>query len=58
VLERAAEPFPTVLGSLDAVHLASALLIRPDIPDLAFATHDVELGTAARAMDFEVLGVD
>jgi hypothetical protein len=47
-----------VLGSLDAVHLASALLIRPDIPDLAFATHDVELGTAARAMDFEVLGID
>ena len=28
VLERAAEPFPTALGSLDAIHLASALLTR------------------------------
>src|SRR5712692_801597 len=28
VLERAAEPFPTLLGSLDAIHLASALLVR------------------------------
>ncbi len=26
VLERASDPFPTALGSLDAIHLASALL--------------------------------
>jgi predicted nucleic acid-binding protein len=29
VLDRAAEPFPTLLGSLNAIHLASALLARP-----------------------------
>jgi uncharacterized protein len=56
VLERAAEPFPTVLGSLDALHLASALLVRGELPDLRFATHDRELAIAARAMGFDVLG--
>jgi uncharacterized protein len=55
VLERAAEPFPTVVGTLDAVHLASALLARAEVPDLRFATHDQALAVAARAMGFEVL---
>lgn len=57
VLERASEPFPTALGSLDAIHLASALLIRDDLDGLAFATHDDELGTAARATGFQVHGM-
>jgi predicted nucleic acid-binding protein len=57
VLERAAEPFPTALGSLDAIHLASALLARDSLDGLAFATHDDELGTAARATGFAVHGV-
>ena len=57
VLERASEPFPTGLGSMDAIHLASALLIRDDLDGLVFATHDDELGTAARATGFQVHGV-
>jgi hypothetical protein len=57
VLDRAAEAFPTSLGSLDAIHLASALLARTAISDLEFATHDDELGIAARAMGFGVVGV-
>lgn len=56
VLERAAEPFPTVLGSLDALHLASAMLVRGRMSDLRFATHDRALAIAAQAMGFEVLG--
>ena len=56
VLERAAEPFPTIVGSLDALHLASALLARAEIPDLRLATHDRELAIAAKAMAFDVLG--
>ena len=56
VMERAAEAFPTTLGSLDAIHLASAVLARADEPDLALATHDGQLATAARAMGFRVLG--
>lgn len=57
VLERAAEPFPTMLGSLDAIHLASALLVRDEFDALVFATHDRELAIAARAEGFRVHGV-
>lgn len=56
VLERAAGQFPTSLGSLDAIHLASALTIREEIPDLIVATHDRELATAARSFGFRVVG--
>ncbi|MDQ3660086.1 MAG: PIN domain-containing protein [Actinomycetota bacterium] len=55
VLERASEPFPTLLGSLDAIHLASGLLARSAFEQLAFATHDQELAVAATAVGFEVL---
>ena len=58
VLERASEPFPTLLGSLDAIHLASALLARDAVEGLTFATHDIALATAARATGFEVKGLD
>ena len=57
ILERAAEPFPTLIGSLDAIHLASAVLVRAEGDDLSFATHDLELGRAARSVGFEVHGV-
>ncbi|HET8784326.1 MAG TPA: PIN domain-containing protein, partial [Candidatus Limnocylindrales bacterium] len=57
VQERAAEPFPTLIGSLDALHLATALLVREEMQDLVFATHDEELGLAARATGFVVHGV-
>lgn len=56
VLERASEPFPTLLGSLDAIHLTSALLLRDELDGLEFATHDGALGTAARATGFSVHG--
>lgn len=56
VLERAAEPFPTMLGSLDALHLASALLVRDAFEQLSLATHDQELAVAARAEGFRVHG--
>jgi predicted nucleic acid-binding protein len=55
VMNRAAEPFPTTLGALDALHLATALILRPHIDELRFATHDRELATAARSVGFEVL---
>lgn len=57
VLERAAEPFPTSLGSLDAIHLASAMLARDSIEGLVFRTHDDKLGTAAQATGFQDHGV-
>jgi predicted nucleic acid-binding protein len=57
VLERAAEPFPTLVGSLDAIHLASALLVGEQYDELLFATHDQQLALAARAMGLSVAGV-
>jgi predicted nucleic acid-binding protein len=56
ILERAADPFPTALGTLDAIHLATALQLRDEYPALAFATHDRELATAARSVGFTVEG--
>jgi predicted nucleic acid-binding protein len=57
ILSRAAQPMPTVLGSLDAVHLASALLWREGSgTDLVMATHDAALGMAARASGLSVVG--
>lgn len=58
VLTRAAQPFATVLGTLDALHLATALLWRDrEAPDLIFATHDGALATGARAHGMNVVGV-
>lgn len=55
VLARAAEPFPTLVGTLDSIHLSSALLAREQIAGLKLATHGQELGIAARSLGFEVL---
>ena len=58
VLRRAGQPFPTPLGTLDAVHLATALLWREAREeDLALATHDRALALAARASGLTVVGV-
>ena len=58
VLSRASEPLPTPLGTLDAIHLATALLWRERIGHLAtIATHDSALGVAARMFGFDVRGV-
>jgi predicted nucleic acid-binding protein len=57
VLARAAQPLPTELGTLDAIHLATALLWSERIgAGLVMATHDVALGTAARASGLRVVG--
>jgi len=58
VLSRASEPIPLPLGTLDAIHLASALLWRDRIGPLPqLLTHDAALGVAARGYGFEVRGV-
>jgi len=57
VLDRAAQPQPTELGTLDAIHLATALLWRETMgAQLVMATHDVALATAAQAHGFRVVG--
>jgi predicted nucleic acid-binding protein len=58
VLSRASEPMPMPLGTLDALHLATALIWRDRVGPLpAMATHDATLGMAARAFGFDVLGL-
>ena len=55
ILQRACDPFPTTLGSLDAIHLSSALLWKDFYKkDLIFLTHDQELHNASRSMGFSV----
>jgi predicted nucleic acid-binding protein len=57
VLSRAAQPLPTELGTLDAIHLATALLWRESAAvELMMATHDTALAVAARACGLRVLG--
>jgi predicted nucleic acid-binding protein len=58
ILHRAAQPMPAPLGTLDAIHLATAELWRESRNgDVAFATHDRALALAARASGFPVIGV-
>lgn len=58
ILERASESFPTVVGTLDALHLSTALAIREFEKLDLFLTHDFRLGTAARSVGFDVLGIE
>jgi predicted nucleic acid-binding protein len=57
ILARAGETFPTVIGTLDAIHLATALYIRDTTGLDLFLTHDVQLATAASASGFTVEGI-
>lgn len=57
VLHRAAQPMVAPLGTLDAIHLATAELWRETRNlEIVFATHDHLLGLGARASGFRVVG--
>jgi len=57
VLDRAAQPMPTELGTLDAIHLATALLWKESTrAGLVMATHDAALALAAKAHGLAVVG--
>ena len=52
----ASRTMPTIVKTLDAIHLASAVIIRErENVDLMFATHDNQLATAARALGFALV---
>ena len=54
---RASDPFPAPLGTLDAIHLATALAWREARhPALIMPTNDGQLALAAQACGFEVVG--
>jgi len=55
ILDRACGPFPAPLGTLDAVHLATALVwMESRSQPLVFLTHDRQLAAAAAACGLEV----
>ena len=58
VLDRTSQPMPTELGTLDAVHLATALLWKEMAgTQLTMATHDESLGLSAKAHGLSVVGL-
>ena len=55
MLERALEPFPIRVRTLDALHLASIDFVRRRRPTVPLASYDVRLIAAARALDIPIL---
>lgn len=56
ILQRAAESFAMPIATLDALHLASAMLLRDALEQTVhFATFDKELALVAMAHGFEVI---
>jgi hypothetical protein len=54
LMERAAAPMPTIVKTLDAIHIATASLLRERLePNLLFVTHDQQQAKAARALGFD-----
>jgi predicted nucleic acid-binding protein len=58
ILRRAEQPFPTVIGTLDAIHLTTLLLTQDQkgMP-MTLLTHDEQLARTALACGVEVLPV-
>jgi predicted nucleic acid-binding protein len=57
VLSRALEPFPAPVRTLDALHLASAVFLRAQGQQVAVASYDDRLLTAARQLGFQIADV-
>jgi predicted nucleic acid-binding protein len=59
IIERARRPFPAEpVRTLDAIHLASALIARKAVPDLAILSLDGRVRTAADRLGFQLLPSD
>lgn len=59
IIERARRPFPAEpIRALDAIHLASAVVARKAVPDLAVLTLDGRVRKAADRLGFPLLPTD
>jgi PIN domain len=58
IVREASRTMPTIVKTVDAIHLASAIVMRERGVDLVFATHDDLQATAARALGFSTMGVE
>jgi predicted nucleic acid-binding protein len=50
ILNRAQEPFPAPVRTLDALHLASIAFLRERLPDVQLASYDARMLAAARKL--------
>jgi predicted nucleic acid-binding protein len=57
VLERALDPFPTPVRTLDALHLATMVFLRERGQAVSLATYDDRMTNAARKLGFELEAV-
>ncbi len=58
IVQSSSRPLPAVVGTLDAIHLSTALMLRDsELPALVFCTHDKQLTRAAQALGMSCLGV-
>jgi hypothetical protein len=56
IVQESSRTMPTIVKTLDAIHLASAIVIRERRGiELLFATHDAQQAIAARALGFTTL---
>lgn len=57
ILDLASRAFPTIIGTLDAIHLSTAILYQEMKKEkVIFITEDKQLGITAQACGFEVVG--
>jgi uncharacterized protein len=57
VLERALQPFPTPVRTMDALHLASVSFLRERGREVTLATYDDRMAIAARSMGIPLQSV-
>jgi hypothetical protein len=58
VVGRAREPFPVAVRTLDALHLASVHFLREQVQDVALASYDQRMLSAARRLKFATYALD
>lgn len=54
ILDRATEPFPTTVRTLDALHLASIVFLVENGQDIELATYDTNMTKAARSLGIRI----
>ena len=57
VLERALDPFPVPLRTLDAIHLATADFVQRSGNDVELASYDIRLIASARALGIKITAI-
>lgn len=57
VVQRALEPFPAPVRTLDALHLGTAIFLRAQLRELSIATYDDRMRRVAQALELPLYDV-